>query len=1041
MTVVLKVQAMTMMTKNCHNTLSIAIRGDIKMSSDGEYIPDEVEADASSSVPSGGSSDFIASDDDESSESNDDVSYHQPPELSEEEDCNTRTQHATPRKARQCTIETNEKMSQMLDEEELPDEDLFGSDNDTQDMNLCAPSSKLGVPSSQYQYSTPARNRGTRRKCTEQTNEKIHQMLEEEDLSDEEVFGSDTQDMGRNLLLGAPSLKLDAPSKQNKLSTKFNSRRERKRNIIDYADSDGNNGGKLRKRKKGSCNLDSVFDFHGTSSEEEDNQLAIPVTRSSKKSRRRRSSNNGNDHDGMGSLSRGSLQNELHNEFDIDSSVGEGSIFSNNQEGGSSDEGGSSEETNKKDNHLMGSKVLYCCPICYKKAYQSQGNLGGNVDKDDSSVDSESSSDDVGDRKMAADPFLFSDDPMTILVNIGLETAATFCFETLGGVDKYVDMGVKDHMEIIHGIDSSALVDNELFQRFKVRDGDSLLQRWLRHARAGNPGQMDMQDYWLRDGNNDQFNHLARMVNKIHRQMMHSGEFAWETFSESFPNRAKKLWNKLSYPYLRQHEEEEDSDGSSDIVDDEDIEQQEGFMPQPVLPGDEESDVGEIVAALQERYNQSKNEEEYDTDDSSSDDNEDEDDTHKGAGQRTSSGTRITPISELDLRSNRWTIRATVTSKRDIRDWSNKNGEGTVFSIDLLDSSGDVQCAFFNEAADKFYPILEVGRTYLFSGGRIKAAWRHNQCSSQFEISFDERSDIVLVDDDDDTSTAESAEEENDSGVVQSDGSEEFDENESEEEQDEEKKTKSTSRDDSLQPSHTVSPNRAANDIDDEDIEQEEYKPPPVLPGDQESDAEEYIAQHLPNLSDPVRRERYSQELQEERDVDNLSPDENEDEEGVDSHVSDEAASTNISFLTSDHSNDRDFVVMADGTWKPKDDEDSISSLSKEENESEEESDSNEEEDSEDESSEEEQDEWMKKRKMKPTAAIQKESIRQKDNSSDSDEDDSLRPSHISPDQAEFGGDLVDTDDEQTARVQPRQLEYSPEKKKRKRIDDSDDES
>jgi len=814
------------------------------MSSDGEYMPDDEEADASSSVSSDEeSSDFIASDDDES---NDDVSYHQPPELSEEEDCNTRIQHdTTQRKARQCTKQTNEKMHQMLEEEELSDEDLFGSDNDTQDMNLCASSSKLGVPSSQYQYSTPARNRGTRRKCTEQTNEKMHQMLEEEDLSDEEVFGSeddvsplsnlgalsssqyvtptktrgkrrkctkrtnekmsqmlqeegmddeevfgsDTQDMGRNLLGNL------APSKQNKLSTKHNSRRKRKRNSI--VDSDINNGGILRKRGKGSCK-DSVFVFHGTSSEEEDNQL--PTTRSSKKSRRskRITSDGGNDHEGMGSLSRGSLQNELYNEFDIDSSDGIESIEHENQSS-NQDEGESSEEPNNKVHHLMGSKDLYCCPLCYAEAYRRQGNLGGNMDRDDSSVESESSSD-GSNRKVAADPFLFSDDPMTILTNIGLERAATFCFETLGGVDKYVDMGVKDHMEIIHGIDSSALVDNELFQRFKIRDGDSLLQRWLRRARAGTPGQMDMQDYWLRDGNNDQFNHLARMVHKIHRQMMHSGEFAWETFSESFPNRAKKLWNKLSNPHLRQHNDDDDSD------------------------------------------------------------------------------------------------------------------------------SGDMD--------------------------------------------------------------------------------------------------------------------------DDEDIEQEEYKPPPVLPGDEESDAEEYIAQHLPNLSDPVRRERYSQELQEERDVDNSSSDENEDEEGVDSHVSDEAASNNISFLASDHSNNCDFVAMADGTWKPKDDEDSISSLSKEENESGEESDSSEEDDSADESSKEEPDEWMKERIMKPKAARQKErSIRQNDNSSNSDEDDSLRPSHISPDQAELGGDLaelggdlVDTDDE--LQVQPRQLEYSPEKKKRKRIlDDSDDES
>jgi len=874
------------------------------MSSDGEYKPDDEDVGASSSVSSDEeTSDFIASDDDESLESNDDMSYHQPPELSEEENCNTTTQHATSRAKRQCTTQTNEKMSQIISNETMDDEEVFGTfDNDTQDLFSLtgAPSSKVGTPSSQYQYNTPTRNRGTRRKCIEQkmhqmleeedlsdeevfgseddvsgapssnlgalsshyqyvtprkargnkrrkctiqTNEKMSQMLEEEGMNDEEVFGSDTQDMGRNLMLGAPSSKFDAPSKQNKLTKHNSRRRERKRNGSDYVDSDGNNGGTLRKVGKGSsCNLDSVFAFHGTSSEE-DNELPIPVTRSSKKSRRRRSSNNG-------SLSRRSLQNELLNEFDIDSSDGEESIEYENQssnhegEGGSSDGGESSEEPSKKDSHLMGSKVLYCCPICYKKAYQSQGNLGGNVDRDDSSVDSESSSDDDGDRKMAADPFLFQDDPICILTNIGLETAATFCFETLGGDN--IDIGVKDHLKTVHDVDPSTLVDNELFHRFQIRGRDGLLQHWLRDSGAGRlPEQKDMQDYW-RDGNSELFLQLHRMVQKMHREMIHSCELISSSFSETFPNRAKNMWIKLSSPFLKQEGDDSEESNHMDMNEDEDIEQQE------------------------------------------------------------------------------------------------------------------------------------------------------------------------------------------------------------------------------------------------------EYMPPPVLPGDEESNAEEYVAQYLPNLSDPVCRERYSQELQEEYDANNLSSDQSEN----DSYASDEAASNTISFLVSDHSNNRDFVAMADGTWKPKDDEDSISSLSKEENENEsgEESDHGEEEDSADESSEEEPDEWLKEKKMKPTAARQKErsnrqnnssesdssndddastvesaeeendsggesdhseeaefdeneseeeqeeekktkpTSRQRDDSSDSDEDDSLRPSHISPNGADVGGDLVDTDDEQPARMQPRQLKYSPEKKKKRKM-------
>jgi replication factor A1 len=98
--------------------------------------------------------------------------------------------------------------------------------------------------------------------------------------------------------------------------------------------------------------------------------------------------------------------------------------------------------------------------------------------------------------------------------------------------------------------------------------------------------------------------------------------------------------------------------------------------------------------------------------------------------------------------SNRWTIRAKVTNKSEIRTWSNAKGEGSLFSVVLLDSSGtDVKCTFFKEAVDKFYNLLEEGRVYTFSGGRLKVAnMQYNTCKSQFEITFDPNSEIHLQD-------------------------------------------------------------------------------------------------------------------------------------------------------------------------------------------------------------------------------------------------------------------------------------------------------
>jgi len=108
------------------------------------------------------------------------------------------------------------------------------------------------------------------------------------------------------------------------------------------------------------------------------------------------------------------------------------------------------------------------------------------------------------------------------------------------------------------------------------------------------------------------------------------------------------------------------------------------------------------------------------------------------------SSSSITPIANLNMYQNRWTIKARITSKGDIRHWSNAKGDGSLFSIDLLDSSQtDVRATFFKEAVDKFHPILQVDKVYTCSGGRLKAAnQQYNTCKSAFEITFDQNSEI-----------------------------------------------------------------------------------------------------------------------------------------------------------------------------------------------------------------------------------------------------------------------------------------------------------
>lgn len=109
----------------------------------------------------------------------------------------------------------------------------------------------------------------------------------------------------------------------------------------------------------------------------------------------------------------------------------------------------------------------------------------------------------------------------------------------------------------------------------------------------------------------------------------------------------------------------------------------------------------------------------------------------------------ITPIGALNMYNNRWTIQARLTVKSDIKTWSNAKGEGSLFSVELLDSTQDIRATFFKEAVDKFYHMLQVGKVYTFSGGRLKVAnMQYNSCKSPYEITFDQNSEIHMSNDD-----------------------------------------------------------------------------------------------------------------------------------------------------------------------------------------------------------------------------------------------------------------------------------------------------
>lgn len=112
---------------------------------------------------------------------------------------------------------------------------------------------------------------------------------------------------------------------------------------------------------------------------------------------------------------------------------------------------------------------------------------------------------------------------------------------------------------------------------------------------------------------------------------------------------------------------------------------------------------------------------------------------------------RIIPIAALNPYQGRWTIKARVTAKGELRHYNNPRGDGKVFSFDLVDADGgEIRVTCFNAVADQFYNQIEVGKVYMVSKGTLKPAQRaYNHLQNDHEITLDTTSIVQPCFDDD----------------------------------------------------------------------------------------------------------------------------------------------------------------------------------------------------------------------------------------------------------------------------------------------------
>lgn len=68
-----------------------------------------------------------------------------------------------------------------------------------------------------------------------------------------------------------------------------------------------------------------------------------------------------------------------------------------------------------------------------------------------------------------------------------------------------------------------------------------------------------------------------------------------------------------------------------------------------------------------------------------------------------------------------WRIKARILKKNDIRQYKNVKGEGSFFSIEIMDKNQtEISCTFFNASCEKWFDFLVEGNLYIFSGGIVK---------------------------------------------------------------------------------------------------------------------------------------------------------------------------------------------------------------------------------------------------------------------------------------------------------------------------------
>jgi replication factor A1 len=113
----------------------------------------------------------------------------------------------------------------------------------------------------------------------------------------------------------------------------------------------------------------------------------------------------------------------------------------------------------------------------------------------------------------------------------------------------------------------------------------------------------------------------------------------------------------------------------------------------------------------------------------------------------TSTHPHLYPIESLSPYAHKWTIRARCTYKGDMKTWHNAKGEGKLFSVNLLDDTGEIRGTAFNEAAERLYEIFQKDKVYYVSAPcRVTLAKKQfSNLPNDYELQFERDTEVEEV--------------------------------------------------------------------------------------------------------------------------------------------------------------------------------------------------------------------------------------------------------------------------------------------------------